>query len=82
MEGLKGKLVFYMCVPGYSRPLLGGHSMAGWATRIGRGMLSRHSIRGAWILVVPLFPSYSVSHGKTFLTLGPSFLNCEAKKLE
>lgn len=43
-------------------------------------MLSRHSIRGAWILVLSLLSSYVVTHGKTFLTMGFSFLNYEAKK--
>lgn len=38
---------------------------------LGRRVLSRHSS-------YPL----TLTHGKTFLTLGLSFLNCEAKKLE
>ena len=82
MEGLGGELAFCMSVQGCSAPLLGRRSSGGRASRTGRGLLSRHFIREAWILVLSLFPAYSVTHGKTFLTLGLSFLNSEAKKLE
>lgn len=82
MGGLRGELRFYTSVPGRSAPLLGGCSILGRATRAGRGLLSRHTIIQHWILVLPLFPSYSPTHGKTFLTLGLSVLNYEAKKLE
>lgn len=78
MEGLRGELGFYMFVPSCSAPLLGGCSILGRATRAGRGLL----IIQHWILVLPLFPSYSPTHGKTFFTLGLSFLNYKAKKLE